>query len=221
MYNIPNLLSFSRLAATFLVFVLVLINTPWAFLTATGFFLLASLTDLLDGYLARRFHIVSTFGVFLDLTADKIFVSAILIALVQLGLVPAWIVVIIVAREFLVTGLRSMAAAKGTVISAGTWGKQKTFITLVSIGGILLAKGLGAGLDAHQLSLFPPMLVFNSSTVTVSNILLLVADVLLLLATLWTIISGADYTIRALPLLQRQQETTPSKAETETISGQR
>ena len=95
MYNVPNLLSFGRLLATFLIFVLVLINAPWAFLTATGFFLLASITDLVDGYIARRFHIVSTFGVFLDLTADKIFVSAILLAFVQLNLVPAWLVVII------------------------------------------------------------------------------------------------------------------------------
>jgi CDP-diacylglycerol--glycerol-3-phosphate 3-phosphatidyltransferase len=217
MYNVPNLLSFGRLLATFLIFVLVLINAPWAFLTATGFFLLASITDLLDGYIARRFHIVSTFGVFLDLTADKIFVSAILLAFVQLGLVPAWLVVIIIAREFLVTGLRSMAAAKGTVISAGAWGKQKTFITLVAIGGVLLAKGLGA----HQLSLFPPMLVFNSTTLNVAEIMLLVADALLLLATLWTVISGADYTIRALPLLQREQETNTSKTETTSVSSQR
>jgi len=220
MYNVPNLLSFGRLLATFLIFVLVLINAPWAFLTATGFFLLASISDLLDGYIARRNHIVSTFGVFLDLTADKIFVSAILIAFVQLGLVPAWLVVIIIAREFLVTGLRSMAAAKGTVISAGAWGKQKTFITLVAIGGILLAKGLGA----HQLSLFPPVLVFNSSTLNVSEIMLLVSDALLLLATLWTVISGTDYTIRALPLLQSEQdkqEATPSKTETTSVSRQR
>ena len=218
MYNAPNLLSFGRLLATFLIFVLVLINAPWAFLTATGFFVLASLTDLLDGYIARRFHIVSTFGVFLDLTADKIFVSAILLAFVQLGLVPAWLVVIIIAREFLVTGLRSMAAAKGTVISAGAWGKQKTFITLVAMGGMLLAKGLGA----HQLSLFPPMLVFNSSTLNVAEIILLVSDFLLLVATLWTVISGADYTIRALPLLQSEQEKPEATLpKTETISGQR
>ena len=218
MYNVPNLLSFARLLATFLIFVLVLINTPWAFLTATGFFLLASITDFLDGYIARRFHTGSTFGIFLDLTADKIFVSAILLAFVQLNLVPAWLVVIIIAREFIVTGLRSMAAAKGTVIPAGAWGKQKTFITLVAIGGILLAKGLGA----HQLSLFPPMLVFNSSTLNFGEILLLVSDFLLLLATLWTVISGADYTIRALPLLQRKEEMATSKPETTTtVSSQR
>ncbi len=116
MYNLPNLLSFSRILAAILVFVLVILNQSWAFLVATVVFFLASMTDYFDGYLARRFHLVSPLGIFLDLTADKVFVSAILVAFVQLGLVPAWIVVIIVSREFLVTGLRSMAAAKGTVI---------------------------------------------------------------------------------------------------------
>src|SRR5437588_3784284 len=169
MHNLPNLLSLSRMVATALVFVLVLFNTPWAFLTATLLFILASATDFFDGYLARRLKVVSRLGVFLDLTADKVFVSVILIALVQISLVPAWIVVIIVTREFLVTGLRSMAAAKGKVIPAGIWGKQKTLITLLALGALLLAKGLGA----HQLSLFPPMLHFTSQTLNFAEILLL------------------------------------------------
>jgi CDP-diacylglycerol--glycerol-3-phosphate 3-phosphatidyltransferase len=202
--NLPNLLSLSRLVATVLVVAFVLINQPWSFLVATVIFLLASVTDFFDGYLARRFHVASSLGVFLDLTADKIFVAAILISLVQINLVPAWIVIIIVAREFLVTGLRSMAAAKGKVIPAGVWGKQKTFITLVAIGGVLLAKGLGA----HQLSLFPLMLVFTSKTLNVAEIMLLVADVLLLVAVFWTIMSGIEYFIGALPLFQPERETS-------------
>jgi CDP-diacylglycerol---glycerol-3-phosphate 3-phosphatidyltransferase len=209
MNNVPNLLSLSRLVATAAIFVLVLFNTPWAFLAATVLFILASITDFFDGYLARRYKIVSSFGVFLDLTADKVLVSAILIALIQVALVPAWIVVIIVAREFLVTGLRSMAAAKGKVIPAGIWGKQKTMITMIAIGALLLAKGLGA----HQLSLFPPMLTFNSSTVNFSEILLLVADAGLLLATIWTVLSGAEYMISAMPLFQKEEESkNPLKA---------
>ncbi len=202
--NLPNLLSLSRLVATALVVAFVLINQPWSFLIATVLFLLASVTDFFDGYLARRFHVGSSLGVFLDLTADKIFVAGILISLVQINLVPAWIVIIIVAREFLVTGLRSMAAAKGKVIPAGVWGKQKTFITLVAIGGVLLAKGLGA----HNLSLFPLMLVFNSQTLNAANIMLLLADVLLLVAVFWTIMSGVEYFIGALPLFQPERETS-------------
>jgi CDP-diacylglycerol---glycerol-3-phosphate 3-phosphatidyltransferase len=208
MSNVPNLLSSSRIVVTFIVFVLILVNQPWAFLAATAFFVLGSVTDFFDGYLARRLKVVSPLGIFLDLTADKIFVSALLIALVQIGLVPAWVVVIIVAREFLVTGLRSIAAAKGTVIAAGTWGKQKTFITLVAMGGILLAKGLGA----NGLSLFPPLLTFSSQTLNFPNILLFAADILLLVGVLWTVISGAEYIIGALPLFRAKQDTNASRA---------
>ncbi|GAC1568186.1 MAG: CDP-alcohol phosphatidyltransferase family protein [Ktedonobacteraceae bacterium] len=207
MDNMPNLLSFSRIVATILVFVLAIVNQPWAFLVATVIFFLASMTDLLDGYLARRYHLVSPLGIFLDLTADKVFVSAILVAYVQIGLVPAWIVVIIIAREFLVTGLRSIASAKGTVIPAGKLGKQKTFFTLLSIGGILLAKGFGAS----HLSLYPPVLNFNSNLINVGDYLLLVADALMLLAAIWTILSGVEYLRGALPLIQGKQDTAVSK----------
>jgi CDP-diacylglycerol--glycerol-3-phosphate 3-phosphatidyltransferase len=198
MQNVPNILSFSRMAATILVFILIIINQPWSFITATVLFFLASVTDYFDGYLARRLKVVSSLGVFLDLTADKVFVSAILIALVQLGLIPAWAVIIIVTREFLVTGLRSMAAAKGKVIPAGMWGKQKTFITLVALGALLLAKGL----DARHLSLFPYNLVFNSQTLQPNEILLLVADILIIVAVIWTVFSGIEYIVSALPLFQ-------------------
>jgi CDP-diacylglycerol---glycerol-3-phosphate 3-phosphatidyltransferase len=209
MNNMPNLLSFSRVIATVLVFILVLISQPWSFLVATAIFFLASMTDLLDGYLARRYHLVSPLGVFLDLTADKVFVSAILVAYVQLALVPAWIVVIIIAREFLVTGLRSVASAQGTVIPAGRLGKQKTFITLVAIGGIMLAKGLGA----NHLSLFPIMLNFSNTQINVSDYLLLIADALMLLATVWTVLSGFEYIRGALPLLREKPrpQTSVSK----------
>ena len=208
MQNVPNILSLSRILATVVIFVLVLINTPLAFLIATVLFVLGSGTDFLDGYLARRYKLVSPLGVFLDLTADKVFVSVILIALVQVGLVPAWIVAVIIAREFLVTGLRSMASAKGKVIPAGKWGKQKTLITMAAMSALLLAKGLGA----HQLSLFPPMLNFNSATVNFPDILLLLADVGLVLAALWTVLSGAEYMISALPLFQKEREANPLQA---------
>jgi CDP-diacylglycerol--glycerol-3-phosphate 3-phosphatidyltransferase len=201
MKNLPNILSVSRLVATVVIFILVIVNQPWAFLVATLLFFLASLTDYLDGYLARKMKVVSSLGVFLDLTADKILVAAILIAMVQIGVIPAWIPFIIITREFLVSGLRSLAAAKGHVIPAGKWGKQKTFITLVAIGGVLLAKGLGA----HILSLFPPMLTFNSQTVNISEILLLIADGLMVLAAIWTIFSGIEYMVGALPIFRSQE----------------
>jgi CDP-diacylglycerol---glycerol-3-phosphate 3-phosphatidyltransferase len=202
MRNLPNILSISRLIATLAVFILVLLDKQWAFAVATVLFFLASVTDYLDGYLARRFKVVSSLGVFLDLTADKVFVSAVMIALVPMHLVPAWIVFIVVTRELTVSGLRSIAAAKGKVIPAGIWGKQKTFITLVALGALLLAKGLGA----HKLSLFPLMLSFSSQTVNGAEILLLIADVLIVLATIWTVFSGIEYLVGGWPLLRANDD---------------
>jgi phosphatidylglycerophosphate synthase len=117
---------------------------------------------------------------------------------VQISLVPAWVVAVIITREFLVTGLRSMAAAKGRVIPAGMWGKQKTFITLLAIGALLLAKGLGA----HQLSLFPLQVAFTSQTTTIPELLLLLSNGLVILATIWTIFSGIEYMVSARFLFQ-------------------
>ena len=201
MRNLPNILSMSRLIATVIVFILVLVNQSWAFLVATVIFFFASITDALDGYLARRFKTVSSLGVFLDLTADKVFVTAILIAMVQIGLVPAWIVATIITREFLVMGLRSMASARGRVIPAGIWGKQKTFVTLLATGDLLLAKGLGA----HQVSLFPPVLTLSIPT-TGSDILFLIAGMLMTLAIIWTIFSGIEYVISARWLFQQDKK---------------
>jgi CDP-diacylglycerol--glycerol-3-phosphate 3-phosphatidyltransferase len=206
MQNVPNLLSFSRILATIIIFILILVNTPWAFIVGTILFFFASITDLFDGYLARKYSLVSPLGIFLDLTADKIFVSAILVALVQLSLVPAWVVFIIITREFLVTGLRTVASTKGKIIPAGKLGKQKTFITLVGTGGILLAKAVGG----QHLSLFPPMLNF-SIPLYVGDYLLLIADILVVLAVIWTVLSGAEYLIGALPIFTSEPKPHAAK----------
>ncbi|GHO52795.1 CDP-diacylglycerol--glycerol-3-phosphate 3-phosphatidyltransferase [Ktedonobacter robiniae] len=200
MRNVPNILSISRLISTVIVFILVLVNQPWAYLVATVLFALSAVTDYLDGYLARRYNLVSPLGVFLDLTADKVFVVSILIAMIEVHLVSSWIVFIIVTREFMVSGLRSVAAARGKVIPAGKWGKQKTFITLISIGVVLLAKGLGA----HLLSLFPWQVAFNNQTLVFNELLLFIGDILLIVATIWTIFSGIEYTVGAIPIFREE-----------------
>ncbi len=101
-----------------------------------------------------------------------------------------------------------MAAAKGTVIPAGQLGKQKTFITLVAMEGILL----GMGLSASHLSLFPLRLNFNSNLLNAGDFLLLIADALMVIAVIWTILSGVEYVRDAWPLLQDKKETAASKA---------
>lgn len=187
MRHLPNVLSLGRLLATIPLIVLILVNTPLAYLIATALFAAGSITDTLDGRLARRFHLVSNLGVFLDLTADKVFVSAALIALIQVSVIPAWIVIVIVTREFLVSGLRSLAAAQGVVIPAGRWGKQKTLLTLVAVGGILLARGL------RGVTAFPLGLATGAAPASLPDYLLALSDAILLLAVIWTIFSAVEY----------------------------
>ncbi len=200
MRELPNLLSIGRLLTTVPLVVLVLLDVPWAYLVALGLFVLGAVSDFLDGRLARRYKLVSHLGVFLDLTADKVYISALLIALVQVSVLPAWLVVIIVSREFIVSGLRALAGSEGIVIPAGRWGKQKTAITMVGLAGLLLAKGLGA-----QAAF--PWGASSASGLTFSigngaGYLLIVSDVIMLLAVIWTIFSAVEYLVGGWSLLR-------------------
>ncbi len=114
-------------------------------LFAALFYIVLSLTDKLDGYLARSRNEVTTFGKFLDPIADKLVVIVSLCFLLEQGEVSAWVLLIIVAREFLVSGLRMVVASEGTVIAASNLGKWKTATTMVSISGLLLCRALPAG----------------------------------------------------------------------------
>ena len=139
--NLPNLLSLSRVFLAPLVMVILTLRTqfgscfgvPLGDLLAGLVFIGASLTDAADGYIARKRGIVTNLGKFIDPLADKILVTAALVSLVELQRLPAWIVMVIVAREFIVTGLRMVAAAEGVVIAASKGGKAKTVSQIVAI----------------------------------------------------------------------------------------
>lgn len=131
--TLANFCGFSRIAISPAVFVL-LTNWPDRFAFVAGVAIFAAITDILDGFFARRHNTVSDFGVFLDLTADKVFVSMFLLALLVEKLVPVGIVAVIFCREFMVMGVRAYAASKNVVIPAGNLGSLKT-IFLFS-GGI-------------------------------------------------------------------------------------
>ena len=138
MRALPNGLSLFRLLSTPLVAILLLLDAHGLRVPAATLFIVASFTDYLDGYLARRWKVVSQLGVFMDLAADKILVSTVLIVLTGTGAVYSWMAAIIVGREFIISSLRSHAAAKGLVISASPLGKWKTAVTLVALGGTIL-----------------------------------------------------------------------------------
>lgn len=132
--NLANKLTLLRivLVPVFLVF-LIIKGIPYGSFIATLIFIIASITDKLDGYIARSRNMVTNFGKFMDPLADKLLVTSALICLVELHIIPAWASIIIIAREFAVSGLRSIAAAEGKVIAASWWGKIKTVVQIIAI----------------------------------------------------------------------------------------
>lgn len=132
--NLPNKLTMFRviLIPFFVVFLLVNI-TPFDKWIALAIFIVASLTDLLDGKIARKYNLVTNFGKFMDPLADKLLVCSAMICLVELGRIPAWIVIVIIAREFIISGFRLIASDNGVVIAASYWGKFKTTFQIIMI----------------------------------------------------------------------------------------
>jgi CDP-diacylglycerol--glycerol-3-phosphate 3-phosphatidyltransferase len=171
--NLANKLTMMRifLVPIFLIFMAVQ-DIPYGKEVATIIFILASLTDKLDGYIARSRNQITNFGKFMDPLADKLLVTAALVSLVELQIVPSWVAMIIIAREFAVSGLRTIAASEGKVIAASWWGKIKTVVQIVAIIAALL-----------NLSYANPLLK------TATNISMGAAVII-------TIISGVDYFVK-------------------------
>jgi len=131
--NWANRITLSRLALT--VLFVVSLNSSWQYArtTALGIFLIAGLTDFIDGEIARRYGIITNFGKLMDPLVDKIMLAAAFISLVPLKAVPAWAATTVVARDFLITGLRLMASAKGRILPAESLGKQKTSWQVITV----------------------------------------------------------------------------------------
>ncbi len=136
--SLPNWISIGRIMLIPVFMVVLLGRLPGGDYLAVAVFALAALTDSLDGYLARSRNATTTMGIFLDPLADKLLVSAALISLVELGRVAAWVTMVIIAREFMVSGLRMVAASQNVVIAASNWGKLKTVTQVVAIAALIL-----------------------------------------------------------------------------------
>lgn len=192
--NLPNKLTLFRM---FLVPVFVIvaylpiesyvIGFSVKFLLLDLVFIIASITDQLDGYIARKTNQVTTFGKFLDPIADKVLVLSALVMMADFKLIPAWITVIVATREFIVSGFRLVAAEKGTVIAASIWGKIKTATTMVAI--ILLLLGgykMGAFVECFRGNVMycmtTPLAVING-----------LGTILMVVAVVATVFSGWDY----------------------------
>lgn len=137
--NLPNKLTMMRILLIPVFMVVLYLGFPGANYAALAIFIVASLTDLLDGKIARKYNLVTDFGKFADPLADKMLVTAAMLWFVEIGQMPAWALLIVIVREFAVSGLRMIASDKGRVIAAGWSGKVKTASTMVCICVMLLA----------------------------------------------------------------------------------
>ena len=137
--NLPNKLTMGRIFAIPVFIVVYLVDYRYA---AAVIFILAALTDMLDGKIARKYNLVTNFGKFMDPLADKLLVCSALICLVELKELPAWMVIVIISREFIISGFRLVASDNGVVIAASYWGKFKTTFQMIAV--VLLIVGIPA-----------------------------------------------------------------------------
>lgn len=183
--NLANKLTVIRifLVPIFLIFIAVQ-GIPYGTFIATFIFILASLTDKLDGYIARSRNQITNFGKFMDPLADKLLVTSALISLVELQMVPSWAAIVIIAREFAVSGLRTIAASEGKVIAASWWGKIKTVIQIIAI--VLLLLQFNITTSSYLTNLVESSSVWNWFFMNVPSWMLHISVVI-------TLISGWDY----------------------------
>ena len=203
--NLPNKLSLLRIILVPLTLLFMLpVNifgwqpegwnnfiSSYGMLVAGGIFIIASLTDALDGHIARKYNLITDLGKFLDPLADKLLVISIMLAFINLGRLSAWIVMIVILREFAVSGLRMIAASKGEVVAAKMVGKIKTVTQMIALIYLLfeplLLKIFGLGFEGYPLEV---------SAVTI------IGDVLIGICVIMTIVSGVDYLIKGKQYLK-------------------
>ena len=171
-YNLPNTITMMRLGVIPVLFFLLLAPGPVMSLAIALLFIAAALTDLLDGYIARRYEIVTTMGKFLDPIADKLIVNTAMILMIPIGRISAWIVAVIVIRDFAVDGIRTIASSEGIIIQASRLGKRKTLCQNFAVAALMIHYPF-LGADAH-----------------------VVGMVILSIALFLTIYSGTDYVLK-------------------------
>lgn len=177
--NIPNQLTVLRIILSIVFVILLSFDTPNAYAWSLLIFLIASFTDFLDGHLARKHNLVTDFGKLMDPLADKILVAAALVIMVEDALLPAWFVIVILFREFLVTGVRMLALQSQAVIAADKWGKLKTIFQIILIGFVMAVHTLRVD--------------FSIELGSFDSVLNIVQQALLWLVLALTIYSGVGY----------------------------
>jgi len=178
-FNLPNKLTILRviLIIPFILLMVIGVGTSWnaiAEWTSLGIFIAASLTDMADGKIARKYNLITDFGKFMDPLADKLLICSAMVLLVELNRIPSWIVILIIGREFVISGFRLIASDNGVVIAASYWGKFKTVFQMIMTGMMLVEDEFLAG------TVLQPYFI-------------LLTDIVMWIALALTVISLADY----------------------------
>ena len=179
--NTPNKLTVLRMILVPVFMVLMMFDDLTMQMSGLLVFIVASITDWLDGYLARRDNLVSDFGKFMDPLADKMLTTAAFLVIMEKDFISSWVLLIILFREFLVSGIRLVAAGEGKVIAASIWGKAKTVSQMIAIIASLLLMNV---------SMFTPGVTY------------IAVNVLVWVSTILTLISGADYLIKNIEFIK-------------------
>ncbi|HAJ28293.1 MAG TPA: CDP-diacylglycerol--glycerol-3-phosphate 3-phosphatidyltransferase [Syntrophus sp. (in: bacteria)] len=183
--NLPNTITMLRISFIPVLFLLLLSPDQTTSLVIAGLFIAVSFTDLLDGYIARRYNIVTTMGKFLDPIADKLVINTAMILMIPIGRIPAWVVAIVVIRDFTVDGIRNIASSGGHIISASWLGKQKTLCQVFAVSALMIHYPF-LGADAH-----------------------VVGTTILYLALFLSVYSGLDYLFKFYRHVIRERGSNP------------
>jgi len=171
-FNLPNSITMARISVVPFLFLLLASPGPFWSLVLAALFVLAAITDFADGFIARKYNMITTMGKFLDPLADKLIVNSAMILMIPIGRIDAWIVVIMIMRDLIVDGIRSIASSEGIYIQASILGKQKTLAQIFAVTALMIHYPF-LGMDAH-----------------------FVGTIVLYVAFLLTIYSGMDYFIK-------------------------
>ncbi|MBD5545291.1 MAG: CDP-diacylglycerol--glycerol-3-phosphate 3-phosphatidyltransferase [Lachnospiraceae bacterium] len=192
--NLPNKLTVLRMIMVpfFVAFILLSPKVLWFKWIALGLFIIASLTDMLDGKIARKYNLITNFGKFMDPLADKLLVCSALICLTDLNVIPSWITIVIIAREFIISGFRLIAAEKGVVIAAGKSGKWKTAVTMVMICFLLCVVNTQGFLTEAEMNALDLVTGIHPAYWLLYGI----GYVLMIAALVLTVVSLVDYLIK-------------------------
>ncbi|MBP7791870.1 MAG: CDP-diacylglycerol--glycerol-3-phosphate 3-phosphatidyltransferase [Candidatus Goldbacteria bacterium] len=197
--KIPNRLTIFRMIIIVAFIPILLHNTMISSYLALFLFIIAAISDFVDGYIARKYNVVSTFGKVMDPLADKIMDLSAMLCFVQLDFIPAWMVIIIIGREFLVSGIRILAADEGRIIVASNWGKTKTVIEIISIIAILFLMCTNHTIDYYHFS----RQIFHEEALTEFVLLKVIPYVLMFIVAAISLVSGLEYFFKNKYLLEK------------------